>query len=56
MLAAANGDVEITRMLLKAGAKTGYKYVSSGATAASLAGQRGHTNIIELLQRRLTDK
>ena len=56
MLAAANGNVEITRMLLEAGAKTGYRYVSSRATAASLAVQKGHTEILELLHNRVTGK
>jgi ankyrin repeat protein len=54
MLAAANDDVEITRMLLKAGAKTGYKYISTGATATSLAVERGHEEIVKLLTNRIT--
>jgi uncharacterized protein len=54
MLAAMNGDAEITQILLNNGAKTGYRYISTGKTAATLAADRGHSAIVELLQRRVT--
>jgi uncharacterized protein len=51
MLAAMNGDAEIVQVLLSHGAKTGYRLLSTGKTAAAMAADRGHTRVVELLQR-----
>jgi ankyrin repeat protein len=56
MLAATNGDAEITQILLNDGAKTGYRYTSTGQTAATLAADRGHIAIVELLQKRVASE
>ena len=56
MLAASNGNAQITRLLLNNGAKTGYRYVSTGETAADLAADRGHTEVVEILQMRTPRK
>src|SRR5688572_14372290 len=51
MLAAMNGDAEIVRILLNNGAKIDYRFVSTGKTAADVAADRGHSEVVELLQR-----
>jgi ankyrin repeat protein len=50
MLAASCGDAEIVRLLLSNGADVSGSYVSTGETAATLAVQKDHTAIVELLK------
>lgn len=49
MLAAKNGNVEITKILLQAGADTSLKD-QAGQTAAMLADQNNNTNVLHLIQ------
>jgi len=48
MIAASNGDVEITKILLAAGAKTKAKY-KKGADSLIVASFNGHQEVVKLL-------
>ena len=50
MLAAASGDAEIVRTLLEKGADVSGKYVQTGQTALTIAKEKGHKEIVDLLQ------
>ncbi len=50
MLAASSGESDLARALLSKGADVTAKFRESGKTALDLAKERGHTEIVELLQ------
>ena len=50
MLAASSGDAEIVQMLLDYGADINGSFILTGQTATTLAAERGHLAIIELLE------
>ncbi len=51
MLAASCGDAGIVRVLLDKGADLKGSYVQTGKTAATLAAEKGHTPVVDLLKR-----
>jgi ankyrin repeat protein len=50
MLAACSGASDLARALLSKGADMTAKFAESGKTALDLAKEKGHTEIVELLQ------
>jgi ankyrin repeat protein len=50
MLAASSGGSDLARALLSKGADVTAKFRKSGKTALDLAKERGHTEIVALLQ------
>jgi ankyrin repeat protein len=52
MLAASSGSTDIVRALLDNGADVNARLIATGKTASTLAEERGHTVIMELLKSR----
>jgi ankyrin repeat protein len=52
MMAASGGSPEIVQALLDKGADVNAKFTATGKTALTLAEERGHTLIMELLRSR----